>query len=289
MHEKTKKQVSIIIPAYNEESRIAQVLDYLLNQVNFGHIEYEVIVVDDGSTDKTVQILEGYDLKIVKHEKNKGYGASLKDGIAQAQYDLIAITDADGTYPVDRIPELIGYMDDYDMAVGARTGKGAQIPLIRKPAKWLLSKYANYLVKENIPDLNSGLRVFKKEIYQKFRNLLPSGFSFTTTITLALLSNDYRVKYIPIKYFKRGGKSKIKPIRDTINFFALVTRTSLYFNPLRVFIPISLALLIVGFILLAYEIFVSRDITDKTMILFLWGMQFGIMALLADMISRRSN
>ena len=193
MHEKTKKQVSIIIPAYNEESRIAQVLDYLLNQVNFGHIEYEVIVVDDGSTDKTVQILEGYDLKIVKHEKNKGYGASLKDGIAQAQYDLIAITDADGTYPVDRIPELIGYMDDYDMAVGARTGKGAQIPLIRKPAKWLLSKYANYLVKENIPDLNSGLRVFKKEIYQKFRNLLPSGFSFTTTITLALLSNDYRV------------------------------------------------------------------------------------------------
>jgi len=118
---------------------------------------------------------------------------------------------------------------------------------------------------------------------------LPNGFSFTTTITLALLSNSYRVKYISINYFERGGKSKIRPIRDTIGFFSLITRTSLYFNPLRVFMPISLSFLTVGFILLAYEIFVAQDITDKTMILFLWGMQFGIMGLLADMISRRSD
>jgi hypothetical protein len=169
------------------------------------------------------------------------------------------------------------------MVVGARNQ--IELPLIRRPAKWLLNKYANYLVKYQIPDLNSGLRVFKKDVYKKFRGMLPSGFSFTTTITLALLSNDYQIKYLPINYFKRGGKSKIRPIRDTINFFSLVTRVSLYFNPLRVFMPIALLLLTMGVVSLGYDLY-QRDITDRTMIVFLWGMQFGVMGLLADMISR---
>ena len=161
------------------------------------------------------------------------------------------------------------------------------MPLTRRPAKWILRKYANYLVKQKIPDLNSGLRVFKKDIFEKFRSILPSGFSLTSTITLALLSNDYRVKYVPIDYYKRGGKSKIKPIRDTINFFSLITRASLYFNPLRVFVPIALSLLGIGSVLLGYDIFVSQNITDKTIMILLWGMQFGILGLLADMISHR--
>lgn len=282
----TKKQISIVIPAYNEESKIGSVLDNLAAVIGE---DGEIIVVDDGSSDGTAEIVKKHNVRLIQNEQNKGYGASLKEGIRRAQHDIIAIADADGTYPIERIPEFADFIGDYDMVVGARIGNHVKVPLIRRPAKWILNKYANYLVREKIPDLNSGLRVFKKDVFKKFQNLLPNGFSFTTTITLALLSNSYRVKYISINYFERGGKSKIKPIRDTISFFSLITRTSLYFNPLRVFMPISLSFLTVGFILLAYEIFVAQDITDKTMILFLWGMQFGIMGLLADMISRRSD
>ena len=282
--ENTKKQVSIIIPAYNEELRIGSVLDNLLNIIKLWDVEYEIIVVDDSSNDKTAEILKKYDIKSIRHEQNKGYGASLKTGIHFAQYDIIVIADADGTYPMNKIPELVNFIDEYDMVVGAR--KYIKLPLMTRPAKWILNKYANYLVKYKIPDLNSGLRVFKKDVYSKFKGLLPNGFSFTTTITLALLSSDYLVKYVPIDYFKRAGKSKIKPIRDTINFFSLITRTSLYFNPLRVFAPIAFLLLVLGTVSFVNDIYM-RDITDKTVMLFLWGMQFGIMGFLADMISKK--
>ncbi|MFH1899687.1 MAG: glycosyltransferase family 2 protein [Patescibacteria group bacterium] len=284
--ENTKNQISIIIPAYNEEQRIGIVIDNLLANIALQNMDCEIIVVDDGSLDKTAEIVKRYDVQLIQHEHNKGYGASLKTGIYYAKYNVIVITDADGTYPIDQIPKLVNFINEYDMVVGARIGKHVKIPLIRQPIKWFLNKYANYLVQDNIPDLNSGLRVFKKDVFKKFRGILPNGFSFTTTITLALLSDGYRVKYMPINYFKRGGKSKIRPIRDTINFFSLITKVSLYFNPLRVFMPISFLLLSLGVIFLGYDIWM-RDITDKTMMAFLWGMQFGILGFLADMISQR--
>lgn len=281
-----KKQVSVVVPAYNEEANIGGTLDVLLLIKNSSEADFEIIVVDDASSDRTVEVVKKYDVKLIQHEHNRGYGASLKTGIHYTQYDIIAITDADSTYPINKIPELVNFIGDYDMVVGAR--KFVHVPLIRRPAKWILNKYANYLVREKIPDLNSGLRVFKKDIYEKFRGILPPGFSFTTTITLAFLSNDYRVKYTPIDYFKRGGRSKIKPIRDTINFFALVTRASLYFHPLRVYAPISFVLLGIGIILFSRDVYM-RDITDKTMMFFLWGIQFGILGFLADMISRQKK
>jgi len=286
MLERNKKQISIIIPAYNEESKIGEILDVLTSNIGLQDMDYEIIVVNDGSSDRTAEIIKKYDVRLIEHEQNKGYGASLKTGIYYAQYNIIAITDADGTYPVNKIPELVSFIDEYDMVVGARVGDNVNLPLIRRPAKWILNKYANYLVRYKIPDLNSGLRIFKKDVYEKFRGILPPGFSFTTTITLAFLSNDHRIKYIPIDYFKRGGKSKIKPIRDTINFFSLITRTSLYFHPLRVYAPVSLLLLGLGLILFGYDIYM-KDVTDKTMMVFLWGIQFGILGLLADMISRQ--
>jgi len=284
-----KQQISIVIPAYNEESRIGTVLDDLLTKVNLRNIDYEIIVVDDGSQDKTAEIVKKHNVKLIQQEHNKGYGAAIKMGVYYAQYNIIVITDADGTYPVDQISGLIDFIKDYDMVVGARTGDQIKIPLIRRPAKWILNKYANFLVKEKIPDLNSGLRVFRKDVFEKFRRLLPNGFSLTTTITLALLSNGYRIKYSPINYFKRGAeKSKFKPIRDTISFFSLITRTSLYFKPLRVYMPIALFLLGLGTILLIYDLFMG-NISDKTMMVFLWGIQLGILGLLADAISRKNE
>ncbi len=282
-----KKQASIIIPAYNEEASIGEVLAKLLATFGSADFDYEVIVVNDGSTDRTAEIVRGFGVKLVQQESNRGYGASLKIGIDQARYNIIVITDADGTYPNDRIPEIVRLMDDYDMVVGSRTGEDVTMNFLRRIIKWLLRKYSNYLVKYKIPDLNSGLRAFKKDIYEKFRSLMPEGFSFTTTITLALLSNDYRVKYLPIDYYKRAGRSKIKPIRDTFNFFSLITRTSLYFNPLRIFIPIASTFLIGAVALLVYDVFVNDNISDKTILVFFFAMQFGLIGLLADIISRQ--
>ncbi|MFH1225934.1 MAG: glycosyltransferase family 2 protein [bacterium] len=281
------KPVSIIVPAFNEEANIGALLNNLLAAVKAAGLAFEVIVVDDGSIDRTAEIAGQAGVKVVKQDRNRGYGSALKAGISQAQFDIILIVDADGTYPVQKIPELAALIGDYDMAVGARVGNHVKIPLLRRPAKWLLNKYANFLVKEKIPDLNSGLRAFKKDVFEKFRGLMPEGYSFTTTITLAFLSNNCRVKYLPIDYYKRGGRSKIKPIRDTINFFSLVTRTSLYFNPLRVFMPIAFFSLAIGAILLGYDVFFQENITDKTILIIFWGMQFGLIGLLADVISRQ--
>jgi len=280
-----KKQVSIVIPAYNEEAGISVSLTELLSLMKSSPYEFEIIIVDDGSTDRTAEIIGNFsDVKLIRQERNKGYGASLKAGIDQARYDIIAITDADGTYPAKRLPELIDLVGAYDMAVGARTGSNVNIPFLRRIPKMILNKYANYLVKYEIPDLNSGLRVFRKDLYTKFRNLLPSGFSFTSTITLALLSNSYRVKYLPIDYLKREGKSKIRPIRDTVNFFKLVSKITLYFDPLRIFLPLTVVLLIVGALLLAGDFFWSETIKNRTILILFLGMQFGLIGILADII-----
>lgn len=287
MSDSQKNGVSIVIPAYNEEQNIAETIDALINSPRLKEINCEVVVVDDGSKDRTAEIVRSYPVRLVRHEENRGYGAALKTGIRLARYDTIAMADADGSYPVASIYDLIALMDEYDMVVGARNGTYAKVNFTRHAIKWFLNKYANYLVKYKIPDLNSGMRVFKKDVFEKYRNLLPNGFSFTTTITLALLANDYRVKYAPIDYFSRGGRSKFRPIRDTLNFIVLITRTSLYFNPLRVYLPIAFVFLILGLGLLGYDIFVLRDISDKTTMVFLWGIQFGMVGLLADMISHR--
>ena len=275
--------ISVVIPAHNEEKAIGDVLDELI-EVLKGQ-GYEIIVVDDGSTDNTAKIVQEKDsVKLIQHPQNIGYGAAIKTGIKNATNGLILIIDGDGSYPVKAIPELLKDADQYDMVVGARTGEEVKIQLYRKPAKWFLSKLANYLAGTKIPDLNSGMRIFKKEDAMKFFNILPSGFSFTTTITLAYLSSDYNVKYIPIDYHERTGKSKIKPFRDGFNFIMLIVRTITYFNPLKVFLPISIVLFVFGFASLLYEGIVHRNVADLPVMLILAAFQIGFLGLLADLI-----
>ncbi|MGE5342402.1 MAG: glycosyltransferase family 2 protein [Candidatus Omnitrophota bacterium] len=286
--------LSVVIPVYNEEKYIERTIAEIQSVLSNSQIEYEIIIVNDGSTDNTGNILKESRLAsafhLVTHDHNLGYGASLKSGIRNSRYDYIAITDADGTYPIDDIPKLYAEIATCDMVVGARTGEKVHIPLMRRPAKWLLRKLANYLTSYKIPDLNSGLRIFRKDQVLKFFGILPRGFSFTTTITLAMMTNDLQVKFIPIDYMKRSGKSKIRPIRDTLLFTQLIIRTILYFNPLKVFLPVSLFLFMASAGVFVYTACFAPRILDTTVaILFLAGLQMLSIGMIADIIDKKNR
>lgn len=282
-------EVSVIVPVYNEASNIRSVLEHLDEALNSAGFLYEIIVVNDGSTDGSSEALResAVRIRLIEHSSNKGYGAALKSGIREADYNLVVLTDGDGTYPHEAIPQVLREINDKDMVVGARVGKDVRIPLVRKPAKWVLNQLANYLSGTKIPDLNSGLRAIRKNVFQHYFHLLPDGFSFTTTITLALMSDGYRIGYVPISYYKRTGKSKIRPLRDTINFLQLIIRTVLYFNPLKVFVPVSLGLVGLSFLLFLYRVLVGKGFGVTIVILFLAGVQLLAVGMIADLIVRR--
>jgi len=285
-----ENNVSIIIPAYNEENGIIDVINEIETLLVEKKINNEIIIVDDGSTDKTKEKVSSTNARLIEHQQNRGYGAALKTGIKASIYDQIAIIDADGTYPVNYLIELIDNKKNYDMVVGARIGKNVSIPLIRRPAKWALNKLANFLTNYKIPDLNSGLRLFKKNSLLKFLHILPDGFSFTTTITIAMITNNFNVKYIPIDYEKRIGKSKIRPIYDTLNFISLITRMVIYFKPLRVLMPIGLTLLTIDLVKIIYDIQnYDWHIATSTILLGIIAFNTIILALVADMITTIRN
>jgi glycosyltransferase involved in cell wall biosynthesis len=288
----TSLRFTVIVPCYNEEHAIRNTVESLRQSLE-SLPPYELIIVNDGSTDGSARVLaeaalDDGALRVVNIARNRGYGAALKAGIRQARSDLIVITDADGTYPNHRIPELLEIAESCDMVVGARIADDVQYPIIRRIPKVFLRRYASWIAASDIPDINSGMRVFRKSVAEKFLNILPDGFSFTTTITLAMLTNHYDVRYVPIGYKARIGKSKIKPIRDTLKFIQLIVRTGVYFAPLRVFTPLMLVLGL-GFVSsLCYDLFM-KDLTEKTLMLMLFSMNTAIFALLADMIDKRSG
>ena len=282
-------EVSVVIPVYNEIGALEETVQEVSRYMDDSGLTYEVILVDDGSTDGTGELMAAIampNVKTIKHEVNQGYGAALKTGLKHARYDLMAITDADGTYPNERLPELVKSLGDNDMLVGARTGQNVQIPAIRKPAKRALNELANYLSDTKIPDLNSGLRVMRKATVKKFMHILPDSFSFTTTITLAMLSDGYNVKYVPIDYYHRAGDSKINPVKDTVRFTQLVVRTVMYFNPLRVFVPISLVLFLASFLVLIYRLISGEGLLVLGIILFVSAIQVLTTGMLADLIDK---
>jgi len=279
--------LSIVIPAYNEEKSIGRVIDEVRKELDQHDLRYEIIVVDDGSKDRTLAEAEEKEVLVVQHPQNIGYGAALKTGINHAGGENIAILDADQTYPIDRLMDLYQWTDRFPMVVGARQGKNASIPLFRRPVKWILRRLAQFLCEMEIPDLNSGFRIFRKDVACKFFHMLPAGFSFTTTITLCCLTNGYFIKYVPISYRKRVGKSKIRPFHDTINFLSIILRTIVCFNPLKIFIPVSLFFFLLFIASLAYDLIQLKNITEKTILFFVAGVQVNIIGLLSDLIDKR--
>jgi glycosyltransferase involved in cell wall biosynthesis len=291
--ERQTPRFSLIVPCFNEEGGIQKSIAELRKALH-GLEPYEFIVIDDGSTDATRKILAEQqsadpDLRVLLHSGNRGYGAALKTGIRAATGDLIVITDADGTYPNHRIPELLELARDADMVVGARTADDVQYPLIRKIPKAFMRAYSIWITRQDIPDLNSGLRVFRRSLVERFFNVLPDGFSFTTTITLALMTNRYRVSFVPISYSARIGKSKIKPIQDTLQFLQLILRTGMYFAPLRVYGPVLWIMFFAFLASISYDVFILGDLTEKTLLLLMLFITSTMFALLADMLDKRSQ
>ena len=284
-------EVTIIVPAYNEEQAIVDVLERLVGVMAASRLTHEIIVVDDGSEDETAALARQVTcVQIIEHPVNRGYGAALKTGLRHASHELVCITDADGTYPNERIPDLVRVLEreKYDMVIGARVGENVSIPVLRRPAKWMVGRLANYVAGEAIPDLNSGLRVFRRDVALLFNGILPDTFSFTTTITLAMLTNKYLVDYVPINYYTRVGKSKIRPLQDTLNFMQLVWRIALYFAPLRLFLPLSGLLFLIAIGWALFTLLVLGQLADvSTLVIFMTAFQVLIIGLLAELINKR--
>ncbi len=276
--------LSIVIPAYNEEGAVRHTVDDIRAEMEPLGIPYEIIVIDDGSTDRTLEIARETGAIVDSNQVNTGYGASLKRGIRLAQHEYVAIIDADGTYPARYLPPMLAMCRNQDMVVGDRGAAMKNVPLIRKPAKWILNSFASFLAERRLNDLNSGLRVFRKSELVPFIPLLPQKFSFTTTITLCMSCNGKRMIYTPIQYGKRVGKSKIRPV-DFINFIILVLRMTVLFNPLRVFIPLGLALMGLGAVKFLYDIWMD-NLSETTIFAFLSALIIWSLGLIADMISR---
>jgi len=280
--------LSVILPAYNEEDCIIQTIEDVEKTLQVSGIRHEILVIDDASTDKTAELAKTKNVRLIQHRRNQGVGAARKTGILESKGDLVVTTDVDGTYPIDQIPRLVKHLIDkkLDMVVGARIGKNVVFEWPhRSIPKFIIRKLASYMSQFPIPDLNSGLRVIRREVALKYFYLLPDSHSFESTITLAFLCNKESVDYLPIDYFKRkGGKSTFAPIKDTYNYISLVIRTLMYFQPLRIFIPISLIIMLGGGIKMIYDYTVYQNIGSLDVIIFLGGIIVILVGLLADLV-----
>ncbi|MEA3464088.1 MAG: glycosyltransferase family 2 protein, partial [Patescibacteria group bacterium] len=233
------KKISAIIPAYNEETTIKKVIKGLQSAFELSSVSYEIIVVNDASKDQTGTLIDRIEnITAIHHSENQGYGASIKTGAEIAQGEYILIIDGDATYPTEIIPQMIEYTNNYALVSGKRGGKNfdARWLYLQRIGKFILRMVASYITQYKIPDINCGLRIYKKEIFNKFLHLYPNQFSLTTTSLVAFLSNNYRVKFIPINYHKRTGKSTLRPFKSFGQFMNLILKISLFFKPIRIFL-----------------------------------------------------
>ena len=288
------EKVSIIVPTFNEEEAIAHDLEVIIDTMDASRWDYELIVVDDGSRDRTSEIVKGFEtVQLLTHRENRGGGFARNTGIKAATGDVVLVTDGDGTYPNQDIPILLERMEEenLDMIVGARTKEAGTMKFLRMRAKWFIRKLAEWLSGFPIPDLNSGLRAMKKDVFMPFMEILPWGHSWVSTITLAMLSTGYSVGFQEIDYYHRKGKSTFHPLKDTYNYITLVIRTVTWFNPLKVFFPLALAILGAGVVKLVVDSILASyfRVTGTTVIVLLVGIQLVALGLIADLIVQRSK
>jgi glycosyltransferase involved in cell wall biosynthesis len=284
--------VTVVLPCYNERDHVELEIKRIRAALEEAGMTYELICVDDGSTDGTREILQAVPgVHTILLPRNQGAGTARRIGTQAAAGRVVVWTDADMTYPNELIPELVAELDGdaCDQVVGARRTEAGTYKLARVPAKWAIRKLAAFLTNTEIPDLNSGLRAFKRSVAEPYLRLLPSGFSCVTTITLAFLSNGHPVKYVPIDYVKRAGRSKFHPFGDAYNYIIQVLRMVMYFNPLRVLMPVALTLLAATFVKAGVDLVVHElRVTGSTVLVGLAAFNIMAIALLADLVVRRT-
>lgn len=279
-------QLSIVLPAYNEQQNIAGVLLPLLTIVESRN--WELLVINDGSTDCTREILMEFEaqhtsLRVISHPTNRGYGAALKTGIRYCRAPLVATMDSDGQHGVEELLSLLTDAEQYQMVVGARTGL-FHSPVWRMPGKWFLGRMANYLAHQHIPDLNSGLRIFHTAVIRQYLHLCPNGFSFSTTSTLILLDRNYIVKYVPITVRARLGKSSVS-IGTGLNTIMLILRLVMLLNPLRIFLPLSFGSIIFGIVWAIPYLLDRQGLTVTSLLFIMNGIIVFLVGLLADQVA----
>ncbi|HMJ76456.1 MAG TPA: glycosyltransferase family 2 protein, partial [Iamia sp.] len=283
--------VSIVLPVYNEKGHLGTEIDRIRAAMDASSCSYEIIVVDDGSNDGSGAALrEMAGIRLIQFGTNRGSGSARKYGTRAARGRIVVWTDVDMTYPNDLIPELVAELDGFDQVVGARTSEQGTLKVFRVPAKMFIRRLASYLVQTPIPDLNSGLRAFRKDVALQYVSQLPPGFSCVTTITLTFLAHGYSVKYWPIEYSERAGSSKFHWWTDTRRYLLQVIRMTLSFNPLRVFLPLGLILLTLGSGKLVYDVSVNDwKVAINTLLILFAAFQVFMIGMLADLVGRATR
>lgn len=278
-------RITVLLPTYNEEKAIGKVIDDTHAAMKQIKEPYEILVVDDHSTDRSVGIARAKGARVVERKINGGSGAARKTGILEAQGDIIVMMDADGSYAASDIPKLIESMANYDQVNGARNTEEGTWKIFRIPAKWIIKTLASLLTQVKIPDLNTGMKAFKRDLMKKYLWAIPDGFSCVTTMTLSFLCNGHSVSWIPTTYFPRIGKSKFHPIRDTYQYLLTVIRIITYYKPLNIFFPIGLFLLGAGVLKTFVDVFyvLGRMQLSDTVIM-LTGVLIIVLGLIADLI-----
>ncbi|MCA9103035.1 MAG: glycosyltransferase family 2 protein [Pirellulales bacterium] len=283
--------VSIVLPAYNERLAIERVLAEVVDAIDRDRWTYEIVVVDDASDDGTAELAERFAadcwqcrIRVIRRPRRAGAGAARKTGIRECRGDVVVMIDADGTYPADAIPRLLAHFPAYDQVNGARTSEQGTLPLLRRPAKWLIRMLACYLTGVRIPDLNTGMKAFKRDAMRRWLWVVPDGFSCVTTMTLAFLTNGYAVKYVPIEYRPRIGTSKFHPIKDTAAYLATVLRIVLYFRPLKIFLPLAGFLIAAGVLKSWLSFRFTGSMQESDVIVLVAGFMTSMLGLLAEVI-----
>lgn len=278
----TPDHVTIIIPAFNEAGAIGPVIERLRTRLP----EAELLVVNDGSSDATAAIAEAAGAKVISHPRNRGYGAALRTGTLQATREYVLFCDSDGQHSVEDVSRIIEASDGCDMVVGARTQE-SHVPLSRRPGKFILRRFADYLAGEKIPDLNSGLRMIRREVLLKYLHLMPSGFSFSTTSTFAMLKTNRKIKWVPITVVERVGKSTVSQWKHGPQTLLLLVRLTVLFEPLKVFLQIAAGVFALDVLSFALDLinYQRLHISPTTVLLGMASLLIFLFGLLCDQVS----